>query len=255
MLELAKHLGSSGAGGLIVLGFSGLAAAMPPLVRRWLPWLQVDREYSDFGQIFGGAIGTMFALVFALVTIANWQNYDRVANDVASEANCLHNIDRYLDFYPPALRDPAKGLIRAYLGRLVQNEWPLLAKGGEDPEARRLITEFDVRLAGYRPATLGELPLHQEMLTQVSVYRTLRHGRLDAGRAYLDAGMWVSLAIGSATLLGFGSVWRVPDRRQHLILMLALGASLGVVFFLLLTYNHPFKGPEAIGPAPFQDFH
>ena len=29
-------------------------------------------------------------------------------------------------------------------------------------------------------------------------------------------------------------------------------SSLGVVFFLLLTYNHPFVGPEAIGPAPFQ---
>jgi hypothetical protein len=40
--------------------------------------------------------------------------------------------------------------------------------------------------------------------------------------------------------------------RTHLILIIFLGLTIvGVVYFLLL-YIHPFLGPMAIGPEPFQ---
>jgi len=252
MFATASHLGPFSAAALVVLGSVAVSVAVRYVLHRWCPRLLLEGANAGFGQIIGTAIGTMFTLVFALVTIAIWENYDRVANAVGDEANSIHNIDRYLDAYPAALREPTQKLIQSYLRRMIAVEWPLLRTGAEDPEARRMILEINARMVAHRPATLAEIPLHQELLAQVSAYRALRHARLQAGKPYVDTSMWIALAVGSLTLMIYCGAWQVPDRRQHLIMIAALGTSLGLVCFLLLAYDHPFSGPEAISPAPFQ---
>jgi len=237
---------------LFLGGFALFASIAVLVVQKWLPWLHLDHAFTEYGQIFGGAIGTMFALVYALVTIAVWQNYDRVNAGVAEEAKSLHNIYSYLEAYPLAVRDPVRRQLRAYLQEVIQVEWPSLAEGRQDPVAGRLIGAIEWRLATYKPASLGELALHQEVLAQLSLCRGQRYDRIQAGSAYLDLSMWVSLWIGSVILLVFCSAWRMPSRRQHLFLTGALGGSLGIIFFLMLAYNHPFVGPGAIGPGPLQ---
>jgi len=252
MVAIVSHLGPFSAVTLVVLTFVGAAVAVWAALHRWCRWLLLDKDNIGAGQIFGSAIGTMFTLVFALVTIAIWENYDRVAGAVGDEANSIHNIYRYLDDYPPALREPTQGLIQSYLKRVIVHEWPLLATGDEDPEAQRMVIEINARLVAYRPATPAENPLHQELLAQVSAYRALRHGRLQASKPYVDTSMWIALTVGSLTLMVYCGAWQLGDRRQHLIMIAALGTSLGIVCFLLLAYSHPFTGPEAIRPAPFK---
>ena len=83
---------------LLLVGlFVALAVLVALAVRRFCPWAQFDRGTADLGQIFGTAIGTLFALVFAMVTVAVWDNYDRTALVVTAEANCLANLYHDLD--------------------------------------------------------------------------------------------------------------------------------------------------------------
>ena len=237
----------------VLAAFISLAVGSVLAVHRFCPKARIGQESTDFGQMFAGAIGTMFALVFALVTIAVWGSYDKVSNGISDEANCIHNIYRYLESYPQEVRKPTRGLLRAYLKEVVEVEWGKLQQGGEDPEAHRLITEIMGKLTAYRPSSMAELPLHGEVLTQVSKYRALRHDRLRAAVPYLDSSMWISLIAGSLILLGFCSVWQMPSLKHHLIMAGALGASLGVIFYLMLVYNHPFQQPGAVDAAPLLD--
>lgn len=239
------------AGGLLVVSAS-LSMGGAWLVRRHLAGARFQRTITDFGQIFGGAVGTIFALVFALVTVAVWQNYDRVANGVGEEANTVHNLFRYLESYPPPFREAQQDLLRAYVREVVDGEWKAQRTGVPDLDAQRIITEFNARMTQYRPATLGELPLHSEVLVQVSRLRALRHDRERAVGAYLDLPMWVSLLAGAALLVAFCSLWEIERLREHLMLVGALGASMGIVFFLMIAYNHPFRGPAAITAGPFE---
>jgi hypothetical protein len=254
-LEYLYKMGHFSLAALMVGVFVFLSAGGVLLAHRLTPRFAIRESSADFGQLVCGPIGNVFALVFALVTIAIWQNYDRVEGQVSEEAAAIHNIYRSLDGYPAALRDPARVKLKAYVARVISDEWPHLAsleEGDEDEEAHRLVTEFNESLVAYRPQNLGELPLHQVVLAEVGRARGLRHGRLEAGRAYMDAGMWICLDLGSVILLAFCCFWRLSDLREHLLMASALGASLGLVFFLMLLYNHPFAGPAAISPAPFQ---
>jgi hypothetical protein len=40
----------------------------------------------------------------------------------------------------------------------------------------------------------------------------------------------------------------MPGMRQHLIMISLLSISIGLIFFLILSYNTPFSGPNAISP-------
>ena len=252
MTSLAGHLPALPLALLLVGRFAALALGTVLGVRRFCPWLQFAQATAGLGQIFGTAIGTLFALVFAMVTMAVWENYDRAVLGVAAEANCLGNLYHQLDAYPAAVAGPAHAQLQAYLQQVIEVEWPAQKRGERGQAAHRLITELDRTLAGYRTRDLGELALHEQTLALLAQYRTLRQDRIRAGSAYLDAPMWISLGIGTAILLLFGTCWRTPCLRQHLILAGALGGSLGTIFFLMLAYNRPFAGPGAIAPAPFR---
>jgi hypothetical protein len=203
--------------------------------------------------MFGSAIGTLFALVFALVTIAVWNNYDHVNAAVGAEANALHNIYRDLESYPTGFRQPVQALLRAYVKEVVEVEWPMLPDGKEDLKARQLLAEIGTRIASFRPAALGDLPLQEDLLAQLSTCRSLRDDRIRASTNYLDTPMWISLVAGSLILLCFCAIWRMPALHHQLMLCSAMGASLAVLFFLMMAYNNPFTHPAAIQPTPLQD--
>jgi hypothetical protein len=255
LMEFLYHLGLFPLAALSMGCFLLLAVGGVFLVHRLSCRWSLGEGFVEFGSLVCGPIGNVFALVFALVTLAIWQNYDRVGTQVSEEAAALHNIYRTVESYPPEVRDPARAGLKTYVRLVVENEWKRLAsveEGDEDEAAHDLITVINAGLVAYRPKTLGELPVHQVLLTEIGRVRALRHSRLESGRAYMDPGMWLSMDLGALILLAYCSVWRVGNGREHLLLAAALGASLGLVFFLMILYNHPFAGPAAISPTPFQ---
>ncbi len=236
---------------VMVTIFVGVGLALLALVQRTLKALHFE-DATEFGEIFSDAIGVIFALIFAFVTIAVWQNYDRISDSVSKEANTLHNIYRGLESYPAEIRNPGREMLKAYVHQVVEQEWSLLSKAQQDPAAHRTITDFARLVNGYRPANLGELPLHSQMLQLVAQYRGLRHDRIKGGEPNLDTPMWTALGVGSLIFLVYSCMYRMPALRHHVFMVASLGASLGLVFFLLLVYNFPFSGPGAIGPDPFK---
>lgn len=252
MLHLYGLLSDWGLAAAILGLFVVLALLTLRFYHRHLPFLRFEEGSWDYATIYGGAIGTIFALIFAFVIVAVWQNFDRVAEAVGKEAKVLQNVYRSLDGYPPDVRGPLQGRLRTYLDEVVRVEWPLLGQGLEDPIARQEILEVDGLLTQYRPPSAGEVPLHEQMLQLLALNRNLRQDRIKGGQSYLDLAMGISLLMGNLILINFSCMLNMRSRRQHYLMHATLGASMGLVCYLLLVYNFPFLGPGAIGPEPFK---
>lgn len=252
MLHLYGHL-SEWAFALLIIGlFVLVSIATLTFYYRFLPRYHFEPGSVDFGVLYAGAIGSIFALIFAFVIIAVWQNFDRVAANLGQETNVLHNIDRTLGGYPAEFREGLRGRLRAYVDRVIRVEWPLLGYGSQDPEAERQISEFNALLIRYPVSSPSEQVLQGRMLDLLERNRALRLDRIKGGQSYLDATMWVALGLGSLTLLHFSCMLNMASRRQHYHMHGVLAASLGLVYFLLLSYNYPFLGPGALDDGPFR---
>lgn len=222
------------------------------IYKRFLPTVKMEPGNGDIAQIYAGAIGTVFALIFAFVIIAVWQNFDHLSNIVAQEANVLNNIYRNLDAYPPAFKDPVQKELQAYVQQVVEVEWPNMSSLGADPLADQGINRLSQQITTYRPPSPGEVPLQDLMIQLVTQNRTLRNDRLRGSAPYLDRSMWVSLDLGCAILLFFSCILAMPSKRQHYLLNGVLGGSMGLVYYLLFIYNYPMQGPGHITPAALQ---
>lgn len=86
------------------------------------------------------------------------------------------------------------------------------------------------------------------MLRLLESSRALRHDRIKSGTPYLDDTMWLSLLLGSGILLVFSGLLTQPSRLQHHLMHGCLGASIGLMFYLMSIYNWPFYGPGSVPP-------
>jgi len=94
--------------------------------------------------------------------------------------------------------------------------------------------------------------MHNEGLRLLSTYRDLRRDRIESAKSFIEKPLWGALVLSAYLLLIYSAFFKTRNIRIHSIMMALVGASLGVMFFLLTIYDNPFRGPSAIEPIPFQ---
>ena len=209
-------------------------------------------EATEFGEIFSASTGVIVALIFAFVTMAVWQNYDKVGGVVSREAHTLHNIYRNLESYPPRISEPVRTLMRDYAKRVIDYEWKSTAEGRPDEEATQMLYKIGSLLTAYRITNIGEMPLHAETLRLIAEHRGLTRDRIKGGEPCLEPPMWIALICGAFILIVYSCFFVVPRFGHHVVMISVLGAALGLMFYLLLAYNYPLTGPAAVSSAPYQ---
>jgi hypothetical protein len=252
MMELLSNLSTATGAAATIFIFVSLSLACLCVVRRYCkPFL--FSELTNSGEIFADAIAVIFSLILAFVTIAVWQNNEKVTSVVAEEANTLNTIYRNLEAYPEPLGTEARMMIRLYVKRVISDEWPKLARAQQDETAHLLLARINRKILTFQPRNNGELVLHQETMKSISEYRGMRHNRLVGGKPKLRAPMWVTLIMGTILYILYVCFLDVPDYRRHAFMVGTLAALIAVVFYLLLVYNYPFTEPGAIDSGLFQD--
>lgn len=208
-------------------------------------------EATDFGGIIYNAIGVVYALLLAFVTVAGWQNYNSASDAVSREAHALNNIYHAVDHFPAAARDRIHIAIRQYVESIVTDEWPALSKREQSPVTAQLLREWANQIAAFEPTTQNQQIMLTETVRDLSDYRALQHSRLDAAESNIEPPMWFALFLGSGVVVIFACLFKVPSVRLHVLMMVALSISLGLYFYLLIAYDRAFGGAVGLDPTPF----
>ena len=76
--------------------------------------------------------------------------------------------------------------------------------------------------------------------------------RLDAISTGLPGIMWMVILFGAVISLVSTFFFRVAEVTLHAILVGLLAAFIGIVIFMILSLDRPFRGDLGISPAPYQ---
>lgn len=207
-----------------------------------------DSEYA--GYIYN-AMGVVFSLVFAFITVLVWQNYNGVNNAVTKEANNLNNIYRLYAAFPEKTQETGRGYLRDYTKTVVQEEWPLLSKDQFSINAYQKLLKIEDQIIRYQPKTAGEINAHQQMLKLIAESAELRRGRIYNAQFALAPPAWIGLMSSSFIFLIYSCLFKMKSVRTHVILIAFLGLTIVGVLYFLMIYIHPFLGPMAIKPDSF----
>ena len=157
--------------------------------------------------------------------------------------------------YPTPVRGQLQQGLRDYVSYVIHQAWPLQQRGRVPAGGVELMNRFQATLVACEPVTEGQKLLYAETLRAYNHMMLSRRMRLDAVDTGLPAVLWVVVAAGAVITLSASFFFKVEDIRLHGTLVLLLATFIGLVIFMTLALDRPFRGDLGIRADPYQLIH
>lgn len=237
----------------IIVTLCLFAATGLMLVRRFvLPRLTVQTVDSDFTGAMLQSVMVFYGLAVALIAVSVWETYSDVSKVVSEEATVLATLYRDTSGYPDSIRPILQAEIQDYTHQIIYEAWPAQQRREIPTAGVSLMNNFQTTLYSFEPTTDSQKLLHAETLRAYNQLILARRMRLDAVKSGLPGVMWSVIVLGAFIGLSASFFFRVQDVRLHLIEVLLLAIFIGLIIFMILALDRPFRGDLGISPDSYQ---
>jgi hypothetical protein len=220
--------------------------------RHVLPRLRVEGADSEFTGAMLQSVMVFYGLAVALIAVTVFQTYSDTSKVVTGEATALNAIYRDVSSYPEPIRTDLQKELRDYTDQVIHQAWPLQRRGKIPTAGIEHMSRFQAVLDKFEPATEGQKLLHGETLRAFNLLIQSRRLRLDAVGTGLPAVMWAVIIVGAFIGLSASFFFKVEDPRLHGVEVLLLAVFIGLVIFMILSLDRPFRGGLGIRADPYQ---
>jgi hypothetical protein len=232
---------------IMVGGMCAFSAAVLAVVWRFL---RPDQEmtHNDVAGPIMGILGTVLAVMLSFMVVTVWQEYDTAGQGVDSEAASLDDLYHVVNALPASVRDPVRRDILQYLTITVEDEWPMLRNGEENPHSRLIALGIVHQVQQAQPATPGQQNVHADAIAHAHDFLDQRRIRLFNNQQTVPGLVWAMMFFIALVAVASSAFFYVPSRRAHMLMTIALGAVIGATFLLIAELDLPFRGPLQIPP-------
>jgi hypothetical protein len=223
------------------------------LVRRFvLPRLVIGHEDAHFSGAMVHSVMVFYGLALALIAVNVFETYADVSKIISQEATALAVLYRDVSTYPEPIRSQLQKELRDYVYYVIHEAWPLQQRGQVPTGGVERMNRFQNIQTSFEPTTEGQKILHAEALHAYNNMIQARRLRLDAVGTGLPGVMWIVIAVGALISLTGTFFFKVEDVRLHAILVTLLAMFIGLVIFMTLALDRPFRGDLGVRPDPYQ---
>ena len=230
----------------ILLAVGGLA-----LVQYLVPW-QLRREHNDVAGFIYAALGAVYAVLLAFVTIAVWQDFEAAKATANDEANELAELFWLAHELPEPEGEHIQELTRSYARVVIEEEWSLMERGQASPRAWELVDEMRSAIHGIEPDTATNQVLYEKGLDRVHDLVDQRRLRLLEAGPGMPHVLWSVLAVGGVIVVSFTYLFGLENSWSHRLMIAALAAVIALVLFTIYALDRPFAGITRVQPDAFE---
>jgi len=217
-------------------------------------WMHRSERTNEVVGFAMSSFALLYGLLLGLLAVAAYGSYTGMGDGVTKEASSLSALYRDISGLPEPKRSELQASLRAYTREVIDKSWPLQRKGVVPTGAGKIMKGVVAQLQAFRPASLGEQALFSESLSQLNTLLALRGSRLASVNSGIPDVLWAVVLIGA--LVNIVLIWMInTERHVHLIITGTLSAFMGLVIFLIVAMDYPFRGEVSIDAAPFEQVY
>jgi hypothetical protein len=217
-----------------------------------LPRLRWGEGDTDFSAAMLASIMVFYGLATALIAVNVWEVYERVKEITKHEAASLGVLYRNVSNYPEPVRGVLREEIRAYTRQLIDEAWPLQRRGRIPTQGLKSMDGLQSTLVNFEPTTEAQKGLALETLASYSRMMEARRLRLDSVEHQLPGVMWLVVILGAFISLTSAFYFPVHDAHLHRVQVGLLGVFIGLVIFMILALDRPYRGDLGLKPKPYE---
>lgn len=238
--------------GLFAISLFVLASVAGTVLMQRLVPSELRKEHNDVAGFIYAVLGIAYAVLLGLVVVATWEQFQTARNTANREADELAEVFWLGDRLPQTEGHRLQELVRSYARVVVDDEWPLMARGQSSPRAWALVDEIRLTVQNMNPETGAELVLYDQGLERVHDLANARRDRLMETREGIPVILWVVLVVGAIVTVGFTYLFGMDSTTTHTLMVAALALVIGLVLFTIGSLEYPFSGGVRLGPEPFE---
>ncbi len=221
------------------------------VVQRWMS-MERRKQHNDVAGFIYAVLGIAYAVLLGLVVVASWEQFQTARDTTEREADELAELFWLGHRLPPTEGHRLQELSRSYARVVVEEEWPLLARGQSSPRAWDLLDEIRLTVQEQNPDTDAEQVLYDQGLERVHDLADARRDRLVDAREGIPAILWIVLVVGAIVTVGFTYLFGLDDTATHMLMVGLLALVIGLVLFTIGSLEYPFSGDVRLGPDAFE---
>jgi len=238
--------------GLAIIAGGILAAiCLVGLVRRTFHKEILQQAHDITGNLLS-VVGTLYAVLLGLIVVDSLVHFEEAVDVVQKESNALADIFLLAGRLPAAPRERVQETCKAYAHKVVEDEWPQMARARASQEARRLAFELVKTLAGFEPATESEKAVFPMLLEQMRELWDYRRERIGTAQFGVPAVEWFVLIVGGAVTVLFAGLFRTQSVGLQRFLTALAALLIGLNLYLVSLFGYPFAGELTVSSRPFQ---
>ena len=235
---------------LVIAGFTLFSVIGFLVTRKWVR--SFKSHNNDVVACFVATIGVLYAVLLAMIAVASWNNYTVVDALVSQEADLVHSMFRDADSFPSPHREQFRSLLREYVDTVINVEWPSLQQGLEEKRASMAVDAIYNEWSTFEPKTQKETVVATEIFQRLNNFQTVRRNRIQTGLSGLMPVLWGVVIVGAILNLGMTFLFWMDNQKLHFVMTAVLGATIGMVVYLILALDHPLWGEVSVSPDAFQ---
>ncbi len=236
---------------VVVFGVTYLIAVVIYAVVMGLATGERARAFKAVSPGMLPPLGILFGLFVAFTAVQVWNDNDRAKEAVDREASALRAVVILAASFPGEPQARLRALIRRYIDEAATQEWPMMAHQTATLSIipHHLFEALQSTLA-LTPSSPGQQTAEREMVTQLEAALDARRQRIIISRSQVHLVKWACLFVQAVCVLFAIGLVHSDNRLAATITIGIFATGVAACVLLIASYDRPFIGQLAIGPAP-----
>jgi hypothetical protein len=238
---------------LIIAALTAYGLGGVELTRRWVPSLHYqDHHYNDIVGFYVGTLTVFYGITLGLLMVAAKSNLSDAGAKVDREAASVGTLFRTISSYPEPFRSQLQDDLRIFTRTVIEKAWQEQRKGIIPVGNLASLDQFQRHLTGFEPVTESQKVLHVEAYHQFNKLVERRRSRIVSSTTGLPGSLWTLVVVGALINITVTWFFHVRNTKLHRLMTILMSSLLGLMIFLLVAMDHPFRGELSVGPEPFE---
>ncbi|HEX8806549.1 MAG TPA: hypothetical protein VF741_06350 [Candidatus Aquilonibacter sp.] len=233
---------------LLVGGFVLLSLLLARVVAIVVP-NELLREHNELAGFIFAVVGVIYAVLLGFVAVNVWERFvvaEERTYDEASSVTAVYRDAGSFSNWRQLRRD-----VRTYVNYAIRVGWPALEAGKEPPDS--VDVELLSRDVHHTPVhDLREAQVFEHMLERTSETMRDRDARLAEDATGLSSVMWGVVFLGGFITIAFSYLFGFQRTVMQTVMIGTLALLIGLMLFLTMSLDFPFRGAIHVGPEAFQ---
>lgn len=239
---------------VVAIVIVGLTAALSLsgmfVVRRCVAREKLEQLHEVAGNMLA-VVGTMYALLVALIVVDAMSNMQEARATTELEANSLSDIFRLANSMPGKHGLEIQKQCFSYGRAVVDDEWDKMAESKESDLAWQEFSELWHVVERVEPQTEQQKTFYAQMTSELSSLGDSRRSRLLASHHGISQLLWSVLFLGAAVTIGFTYFFAVESWIAQAVMIVFVSTTIALNLFLINEYAYAFQGSLRVPPDAF----